>query len=269
MQFTRFSASKSVQSNLWTLAKTILKAQCQPRPMIYTLINLLAQKQLIAAVITTNIDGLEFMDRDLLPKETRGHTWEDRGWLHERPDLILRLHGTITEVFCNSCKGQRFSLNKESAHKLITGSYSPCIHCSTRARCASNRALYWRPDILFYGDSQEGLQAESMDYDYGEVGGRIQKGDGYENTLQGETERYRKLMSNASQMNSMFIVGSSLSSAQLKGDVVALTRAGIEVFVVNPHWSSKWNGLANCTWVNADAEAFADFIYKDIRSHEK
>lgn len=258
MNFKTFSANRSLQASLWSLASEILQARERPRPMLHTLLNLLAQRSCLTAIITTNIDGLEIMNDSLLPEEAKGYAWADGGWLHQHPDLLLALHGSITEAFCSSCKVERFSLNRESVAQLIEGSHPPCQQCSTRPRFSANRGAFWRPDITFYEDSHEGLRAESDDEDYEGGAGTIPLG---------RPDRYRMMMSDASKINSLFIIGSSLSSKQLCRDLSALIKEGVKAFIINPHPPSQLARLANrtsITSIKVESEVFAKFVYSNL-----
>lgn len=262
MNFKTFSSKPHTRISLWTLADQVLKARKKSRPMMHTLLNLLAQKNFLTGIITTNIDGLEIMDKDLLPEVAKGYAWTDENWLRHRPDLLLALHGTITRVYCNHCKGHSFDLDSESVIQLIKDTYPPCEYCS-QSRNGRNASTFWRPDITFYDDTQEGLQAESYDEEYFPNNEERKKAQTRATCLD-KADRYKTFMSHSDLINSIFIVGSSLSSKQLKSDIFALIKGGTQAFVINPQPPSQLGGLSNCTWVKIGAEEFAEFIYSHL-----
>jgi NAD-dependent SIR2 family protein deacetylase len=139
-----------------------MRARLQPRPQFHALLNILAGLGLVASIISTNVDGLEIMNSDLIPEAFNEHDWSEAKWLSREDDIFIPLHGDIGTASCSTCN-HRIHLAEGTISLLIEGNMEQCPTCSHRPRPQKH---LWRPDILFYNDPREAKQHENQDQDY-------------------------------------------------------------------------------------------------------
>jgi NAD-dependent SIR2 family protein deacetylase len=141
-----------------------MDARSRPRPRFHALLNILAGLGLIGGIVSTNVDGLEIMDSELIPEEFKTYNWVGNKWLSRDDQTFIQLHGDIGTAVCSTCH-HRIDLTGDTISLLIEGKMDPCPTCSQRSRPQKH---LWRPDILFYNDPREGRQQEDKDQDYAE-----------------------------------------------------------------------------------------------------
>lgn len=248
---------------LWRFSLQVLKARKCPRGPTHTLLYYAVRQQLIKRIITTNIDGLEILDETMLSPDI------DRDALSlmhavppNRQDKTIRfLHGDICTITCNSCY-ERHVLTEDIAGRLIDGTYPPCQLCVNNER--PREPVFWRPDILFYGDPNEEFNSEDTDPSW-QTGPRKQHkaaptGTNEESPLAADKHDEAVNASNlftgedAIIPTHVFVIGSSLGDRRLSRDLSQVSRHGTQVIFVNP---VKPANMQNVIWVDSTAKEFS------------
>lgn len=245
---------------------TVCKARQQKRPMLHSLLNYLATCGLFTAVISTNLDGLEFMQLEDLPANLPNpfrdpKSWENpMGWLGEHRSKIIHLHGTIADLVCTGCSASR----RIDPATLSQKSFEPCSTCRGGALDA-----VWAPQIDFCQTdrSAEIVEHQGPKSTTTRQHGKAPADSGSLALAHGHYEREDYVQATSTSnllMRCVFIIGCSLSSPQLRKDMEQLSKLGIQPVVVNKSWSPNFQGLKNCHFIEADAEEFAEHVFNKL-----
>lgn len=265
-----FNDTDGARRKVWTFALQVLAARSQPRGPTHTLANLAIRQRFVKGIITTNIDGLETMDNSLLtpnvPVYEALFSVAGHSWIEPNDARVAYLHGDICTVACSSC-WQRFPLTSTIAKQLMEGAMDPCELCSGKR---SPPLSFWRPDIIFYGDTREELKAEHHDDTYSAkpskkrkrkitIGGEGVPGDSQPTT---NVEKYQSMITpgdGSGVPDYLFVIGSSLLNRNLARDLISLSNGGTEMIFVNPQLPAIVKHMeGRVIWVNSTADTFSE-----------
>jgi len=284
MEWANFEKDvNNARRTIWNFALQVLDKRHIKRGPTHTFTNAAIRRGLVTGIITTNVDGLEAMDDQLLYKSSiNDQMFQDAAhtWIQFDDPKVARLHGDICTVACSGC-WKRLPLTPEIAEKLQSNSFEACAECAGRERSAVPQC--WRPDIIFYNDPKEELESEHKDKEWREQQTRTQtqttkkitkKADAMAATTNTQHHHdrlqvYARLIGKERNITSpryIFVIGSSLSNDRLREDINWLARKGSRVFLINPNKPNGTQDIQGVTWFKLEASDFSQRMLEVIAS---
>lgn len=234
--------------NLWKWCRRVMETREAPLPAppFHQLLNRLHQSKKLKGVITTNVDGLEFKQAEMI---TPGSTSVQPELLSSKSGKVLQLHGNVyTELSIQS--GCKVPLTSAMVAPLCSpvdplpirhlwGMPCPeCVRKPNRLPRAAGSGRVYRPDMIFFHD-RERLQSEEELILLKELLGEAQ---------------------GSSKPDLLIISGTSLRIDGLLAMANSVART-TKTLIVNTSWEppfGKLNGKVH--WEQRDANSWAEDI---------